>query len=140
MIVALLILIFLILLFGAGVVKGWLANLAGAIVAGILVVAGFLTVSALVGPDNMWKVVTGVGAVFLALAIGGKVWIAYEDEKLERLRVEQKRQLEQDVQRILNQPRPEPYRYSFADETRKREELIARARERRARRGKKHQR
>jgi len=69
MILALLILIVLILLFGAGVVKGWLKNALGAMLGIGLIVALMLTVTSLFGENAFWWMVYGSGALLLAIVI-----------------------------------------------------------------------
>ena len=78
MVIALLILIALILLFGAGVVKGWLRNIVGAAI-GITLLAGLmLTVTSLLGEDAFWWIWLGGGTVLFV----GSVWArSYDPEK-----------------------------------------------------------
>jgi len=67
MAIALLVLIVLILLFGAGVVKGWLANLLGVAIGVALTIALILTVVSLFGREAfLWLVVGGGGMLLLA--------------------------------------------------------------------------
>lgn len=69
MIVGLLILIVLILLFGAGVVKGWLKNALG-LVLGLLIAAGALTwLAATLGEDGAMIALLVGGAVLIGLGI-----------------------------------------------------------------------
>lgn len=69
MTVGLLILIVLILLFGAGVVTGWLANIIGAVIGSVLLVALSVTIISLFGEDVFWLLLGGVAVLFLALHI-----------------------------------------------------------------------
>lgn len=72
MIVGLLILIVLILLFGAGVVKGWLRNILGAAL-GLLIAAGALIwLASMLGEDGAIIALLIGGAMLFALGIWAK--------------------------------------------------------------------
>jgi hypothetical protein len=71
MIVALLIVIILILLFGAGVVKGWLANVVGFGCGGLLVLAALLWLGSFFGENGFAYVMGGIGGSMLLLALVG---------------------------------------------------------------------
>jgi hypothetical protein len=75
MIVALLVLIVLILLFGAGVVKGWLANVAGLGCGGLVILVALLWLDSFFGENGVIYIVYGVGAV-LALLVVAKLAMA----------------------------------------------------------------
>ena len=81
MVIALLILIVLILLFGAGVVTGWLRNAVGAIFGIALLSGSMILVNVFLGEEAIWWVWTLVGCIFMALAIWAK---AYDPEKAAR--------------------------------------------------------
>jgi len=68
MIVALLVLVVLILLFGAGVVKGWIANAAGLGCGFIILIAMILWIGSFFGEDGPVYVIIGSGILLTALA------------------------------------------------------------------------
>jgi hypothetical protein len=71
MTVALLLLIVLILLFGAGVVKGWLANLAGVGCAAIVILAALLWLGSFFGENGPAYILYGILAAFSVLLLIG---------------------------------------------------------------------
>lgn len=68
---ALLVVIILILLFGAGVVKGWLANLVGFGCGGILILAALLWLGSFFGENGFTYIVYGIMALIGILALIG---------------------------------------------------------------------
>ena len=82
MIAALLVLIVLILLFGAGVVKGWLANAVGYCLGGLvlLVAAGWLI--SFLGDDGFVWFVAGIGVAAALLWIGGAIYESWQREEI----------------------------------------------------------
>ena len=79
MVVILLILIVLVLLFGAGAVKGWLRGLALHVVGGGILVALFVTLKLWLGGDGVRTVLWIVVGLCIVMAIAKAVWLA--DEK-----------------------------------------------------------
>jgi len=72
-IIALLVLIVLILLFGAGVVKGWLANLLGAVLGFAVLAALIVTIESQLGEEAFLYVLWAIGGFFMALWFASKV-------------------------------------------------------------------
>lgn len=70
MIVALLILIVLILLFGAAAVKGWIGAILVTLVAGVILIATLTLASAEFGKDSVYVVLFGGGILLLV----GSMW------------------------------------------------------------------
>lgn len=68
MVIVLLVLIFLILLFGAAVVRGWLRNLLGALLGCTLLAAAIMAIVSLLGEGSFVWVWSG-GGVLLLLAV-----------------------------------------------------------------------
>lgn len=75
MIIFLLILIVLILLFGAGVVKGWIKGLLTFVLGGVLAVALLVWLANILGEDGA-MIALGIGALALA---GLSVWARSDD-------------------------------------------------------------
>jgi hypothetical protein len=71
-VVALLVLIVLILLFGAGVVKGWIANVVGYGCGGLAILAALLWVGSFFGEHGFMYVVYGILGLLLVLGLLGK--------------------------------------------------------------------
>lgn len=81
MIVALLILIVLILLFGAGVVKGWLANALGVGCGGLAILVALIWLGSFFGENGFQYILwTIVGVMLLLVAIG----LAFDPNKPSR--------------------------------------------------------
>ena len=82
MIAALLVLIVLVLLFGAGVVKGWLANAVGYSLGGLvlLVAAGWLI--SFLGDDGFIWMLVGIGVAAVLLLIVGTIYESRQREEL----------------------------------------------------------
>jgi len=93
MTVILLLLIVLILLFGAGVVKGWLKNALG-VVLGIALLTGILlTLVSIFGEDAFWTIWVGGGAFLFAFVIWAKSHVPAESEHRARVkRAQQQRE------------------------------------------------
>ncbi len=72
MTIILLLLIVLILLFGAGVVKGWLRNVFGAVLGISLLASILLTAVSIFGEDAFWTIWVGGGALLFALVVWAK--------------------------------------------------------------------
>lgn len=73
MIVALLVLIILILLFGAGVVKGWIANVFTMGCGFIAICLALIWLGSVFGENGFMYVVFAIGGIALALGIIGKI-------------------------------------------------------------------
>lgn len=73
MIVALLVLIILILLFGAGVVKGWIANVATMGCGFIAICLALIWLGSFFGENGFLYVVFAIGGMALVLGIIGKI-------------------------------------------------------------------
>jgi len=73
MIVALLVLIILILLFGAGVVKGWIANVATMGCGFIAICLALIWLGSFFGEHGFMYVVFAIGGIALVLGIVGKI-------------------------------------------------------------------
>lgn len=73
MIVALLVLIVLILLFGAGVVKGWIANVATMGCGFIAICLALAWLGSFFGKDGFMYVLFALGGIMLLLAIAGHI-------------------------------------------------------------------
>lgn len=73
MIVALLVLIVLILLFGAGVVKGWIANAATMGCGFIAICLALIWLGSFFGENGFMYVVFAIGGIALVLGIIGKI-------------------------------------------------------------------
>ena len=73
MIVALLVLVVLILLFGAGVVKGWLSNIVGFGCGGFLILVALLWLGSFFGDNGVTYIMYAVGAFLLALVVVGLI-------------------------------------------------------------------
>lgn len=73
MIVALLVLIVLILLFGAAAVKGWIANTAVAGCGFIAICLAIVWLGTFFGEHGFLYVVFGIGGILLVLGITGKI-------------------------------------------------------------------
>lgn len=82
MIAALLVLIVLILLFGAGVVKGWLANALGYCLGGLvlLVAAGWLI--SFLGDDGFIWMLAGIGVAAVLLWIAGTIYESRQKQEI----------------------------------------------------------
>lgn len=83
MIVALLVFIVLILLFGAGVVRGWLANVVGLGCGGLVILMALLWLGSFFGENGVTYIMYAIGAVLLALAVA-KVVIGSESATVSR--------------------------------------------------------
>lgn len=73
MIVALLILIVLILLFGAAAVKGWIGSIAATVASGVALILIFTVVIVWVGKDNVDLLVGIIIGVLLILGVWAKL-------------------------------------------------------------------
>jgi len=69
MIVALLVIIVVILLFGAGVVKGWLANVFGAILGFAVFVGSILWIGSFLGENGAETVIYWLAGIAFVVAI-----------------------------------------------------------------------
>jgi len=74
MIVALLLVIVLILLFGAGVVKGWLANVIGLGCGGLAILMALLWLGSFLGENGVTYLLYAIGVILMALVVA-KVFI-----------------------------------------------------------------
>ncbi|HEY0113381.1 MAG TPA: hypothetical protein VGB59_09565 [Allosphingosinicella sp.] len=83
MIVALLLVIILILLFGAGVVKGWIANIVGFGCGGLVILVALLWLGSFFGEYGIRYVMWGVLGLLMLLALIG---IAFDPNKQESRR------------------------------------------------------
>jgi len=78
MVVAILVVIALILLFGAGVVKGWLANLFGLGCGGLVILAALLWLGSFFGENGFTYIVWTICGILALLAIAAAIFQANE--------------------------------------------------------------
>lgn len=81
MVVALLVLIVLILLFGAGVVKGWLTNIIGLGCGGVAILMALLWVGSFFGPDGFRYIVYGLLGITGLLVVSAVLINQWEKAK-----------------------------------------------------------
>lgn len=102
MVIAILFLIALILLFGAGVVKGWLANALGVIFGiGLLTFALFL-LTKLFGEDAFWTIWVVGGGIFIAVGLWAQSYNPEEAER-NRLRKSEQKRFRQEEKRVARE-------------------------------------